>query len=61
MAYTVVWLEDGDVLETTLWQSLVSAKKHASEQFPIKQQQFGATSVEIRDDNGKTVFRLPGG
>ena len=61
MAYTVVWLKDGDVLGTTLWQNLVSAKKHASEQFPIKQQQFGATSVEIRDDNGKTVFRLPGG
>ena len=61
MAYTVVWLKDGDVLGTTPWQNLVSAKKHASEQFPIKQQQFGATSVEIRDDNGKTVFRLPGG
>ena len=34
---------------------LQSAKKHALEYFPIKRQQDGATSVEVRDDNGNPV------
>ena len=37
------------------------AKEHTLTQFPIKQQQFGATSVEIRNEIGNTIFKLPEG
>ena len=61
MAFTIVWLREAEVLETILWTgNLPSAEEHAREHFPIQQRQHGATSVEVRDDNGNTVFRLPG-
>jgi hypothetical protein len=62
MAFLIVWLREAEVLGTTPWAgNLSSAKEHAIGHFPIQQQQHGATSVEIQDDNGSTRFRFPGG
>jgi len=61
MPFAVIWLKDRKVLGATPRADLQSAKKHALEYFPIKRQQDGATSVEVRDDNGNPVFKVPGG
>jgi hypothetical protein len=60
MAFTIVWLREAEVLETIPWTgNLPSAEEFARGHFPIQQQQHGATSVEVRDDKGNAVFRLP--
>jgi hypothetical protein len=58
--YTIVFLQNEQVLSATLWKGTFSlAKDYAREIWEQHWQRHGATRAEIRDDIDRVVFRWP--
>jgi hypothetical protein len=54
---TVLYVEAKEgVLATTSFDDLSPAKRHAKEHLPIQRNRRGATTVEVRDDQGIRHF-----
>jgi hypothetical protein len=61
MAYTVIWYGREGIVAKTPFEAEKTAKDHAIETFPARQQSDGIVAVEVRKDNGDVVFSLAGG
>jgi hypothetical protein len=57
MGYTVSWLKGDTVLGTKSFDDLSPAKRYAREHFPIEKNRRGATTAEVRDEDGTIHFR----
>ena len=56
MTFKIVWMKGPLVLGNVAFEALDEAVRHAEEQLPEMQVNFGITAVKIVDVNGKPVF-----
>jgi hypothetical protein len=60
MAYTVIWYGRQGIVEKTSFDAEKDAKDHAIAMFPVRKQNDGIVSVEVRKGDGEVVFSHAG-
>ena len=60
MAYTVTWCGRQGIVDKMTFEAEKSAKNHAITMFPIRKDDDGIVSVEVRKDSGAVVFSHAG-